>query len=496
MAVLGVGAACASVQRAMDSYDMAPNGLTMNEDRLRRALATGRWDSALVRAAQKDKGAPGDRLLRGMYAGLVAYYAGEYERSAGAFERVWELTDDRLTRRLSKEGASLVANDRLLPWTPSPTERLLARHYAMLGFARRGDTGGAAVEARRLVQLLQELDDAGTPIDRDLRALLDYTAAAVFEAAGERNDADVARRNAAALGLADAPRPERDDSATVIVLVEHGWIAHKVERSLSLAFGTRDEIAFYATDDGRRAREAVVEREKAESRAERASARTKTLDMAVDAAPVERLYGLLVDEERDAWYADQWDRPVIVRAAQSTSYLLTLAWPAFVRPEPAPAPMAVTAWSGDALVASDMPVMRADLSGAVVADFRRQRPEIFARALTRAATKYWLSRQAEKKKKWAGALVNAAGDILERADTRSWHLLPGEISLVRLRVPAGTHNLAVNVSDVRRPVPSTLELGAVTVRAGETRLVTGRIWGARGARPPLPVPVRTAADAP
>lgn len=573
--------ACASIHRTIESYSITPSGLPVPDDRLRRTLSLGRWDSAMVRAARKEQGAPGDRLLRGMYAGLVAYYAGDFDRSAGAFERVWAMTDDRVTRKVSKEAASLVTNDRALPWMPSPSERLLARHYAMLGFLRKDDREGAAVEARRLVLLLQELDDQRVPLEPSTRAMLHYVAGAVFEAAGERNDADVAWRNAAALGLPAPERAAREDSATVLVLVEHGWIAHKVQRSVTLGFGTRDEIAIFADDDGRRAHEAVIKRE-AEARkskkgkpvdpdgddaasetleaakeqeeerqgrgvgrrigevlsgvrpgpgagatvsvgtrpptrapsadepvvsprsaplpppvrdpeAMQERERTKVVTVATNASPVERLFGLLAEEERDEWYADQWDRPLFVRSTTNASHVLTIAWPAFARPEPAPRPMAVTAWSGDSLVASDMPLHVASLSDAVVSDFRRQRAAIFARAVARAATKYWLAEQAEKKRKWAGLLVNAAGDLLEHADTRSWHLLPGEVSLVRLRVPAGTHNLAADLADPRSGRPAHVELGRITVRPGETRVVTGRVWGSLLPRSPLATAARTAA---
>ena len=582
LAGTALASACASIHRTIESYSTAPNGLAIPEDRLRRTLSLGRWDSAMVRAAEKDHGAPGDRLLRGMYAGLVAYYAGEYDRSAGAFERVWVMTDDRQTRKLSKEAASLVTNDRALPWMPSPSERLLARHYAMLGYLRHDDIRGAVVEARRLVLLLQELDDQGVPVEASTRAMLHYVAGAVFEAAGERNDADVAWRNAASLGLAVPERAgdaAHDDSATILVLVENGWVAHKVEQSLTLGFGTRDEIALFADEDGRKAHDAVIRREaeaqakeEAKKKSESAQAdstldaakakqkrqeregitgvgsvlsgmagsgggrvsggtrqpdrapqgdepvvaprslpipppvrdpeamdrrereRTKTVTVGTNVSPIERLFGILAEDERDEWYTDQWDRPRFVRSTRNAGYVLTIAWPTFARPEPAPRAMAVSAWDGDSLVASDIPMHVASLSDAVVSDFRRQRAAIFSRAVARAATKYWLSEQAEKKKKWAGLLVNAAGDLLEHADTRSWHLLPGEVSLIRLRVPAGTHTLAADLSDPRRGRPAHLELGQVTVRAGETRIVTARAWGSAFPRPPLPVAPRTAAN--
>jgi hypothetical protein len=403
--------------------------------------------------------------------------------------------------------------------------------------------------------------------------MLHFVAGAVFEAAGERNDADVAWRNAAALGLQVPERAARDDSATVIVLVEHGWIAHKVEQSLTLGFGTRDEIALFADDDGRRAHDAVIRKEAeakaksgekhddsadsalaaarskeqrqrregvtgvsdvitgtrgsptvgggtraparapekgedvtrprsaplppptrdADELARRERERTRTVTVTTNASPVERLFGLLTTEERDEWYADQWDRPMFVRSTTNPGYVLTIAWPAFARPEPSPQPMAVAAYDGDSLVASDIPLHVASLSDAVVGDFRRQRAAIFARAVARAATKYWLAEKAEKKKKWAGLLVNAAGDLLEHADTRSWHLLPGEVTLVRLRVPAGTHTLAATLSDPRRGRPMHLEMGTVTVRAGETRIVTGRAWASALPRPPLPSAPRTVA---
>jgi hypothetical protein len=231
-----------------------------------------------------------------------------------------------------------------------------------------------------------------------------------------------------------------------------------------------------------------------EQRERRDREKSKTVTVTTNVSSTDRLFGLLMDEEREEWYVDRWDRPMFVRSVTDATYVLTIAWPAFARPEPAPAPMAVTAFSGDSLVASDLPLHVASLSDAVVGDFRRQRNAIFARALARAATKYWLSEQAEKKKKWAGVLVNAAGDLLEHADTRSWHLLPGEVSIVRLRLPAGTHTLTAQVADPRRGTPASLELGRIEVRAGETRVVSGRVWAARMPRPQLPVAPRTAGN--
>lgn len=522
--------ACVTLRRAVASYDIAPNGLAAAEDRIRRALAAGSYDSALTRSGRRELGAPGDRLLRNLYGGLVAYYAGDYARSTAAFERAELIVDDRVTRSVTKEATSLVTNDRALPFIPAPTEQLLARHYAMLAYLQRGDTTGALVEARRLVLLLQQLEDRDVPVARETRALLHYVAGVVFEAGGERGDAEVAWRNAARFGLDAAPVAKPgDDSATVLVLVEHGFVAHRVEQSLTIAFGSDEEFAGFASAEARKkARHGHEEQPRPKSRGradsvlvERTGTRTlprlplpasgaplpgpqstqppvtpragdrggpaatspatvSTSAVAVvgDASAAERLLARVLDRNGDAWYVDRWTDRIDVRTVDDATYVLTFTWPAYARPEPAARPVVVRAVDGEVERAHAAPLHVASVSDAVVADFRRQRPAIFARALARAATKYYLSEQAEKKEKWAGILANAAGDLLERADTRSWQLLPGEIALVRLRVPAGTHALDVEVAEGTRR-GARVDLGQVTLRPGELALVSGRVWQPR-----------------
>ena len=50
---------------------------------------------------------------------------------------------------------------------------------------------------------------------------------------------------------------------------------------------------------------------------------------------------------------------------------------------------------------------------------------------------------ASKKGEVAGTIANVGASLLERADIRSWHLLPQEITLMRVRASAGVHNLQV-----------------------------------------------------
>jgi hypothetical protein len=92
----------------------------------------------------------------------------------------------------------------------------------------------------------------------------------------------------------------------------------------------------------------------------------------------------------------------------------------------------------------------------------------------------------DKKGETAGKLANMGASLLERADVRSWHLLPQEVQLFRLALPAGRRSLRVELSS-EGTVPRVVELGEVTVRPGEVTLVPYRLWRDEASVPQLAV---------
>lgn len=264
------GTGCA---RLFSHYDVAPNGLQRRENELRVLLAHGRSDSAFTRLATDERTGPDDELLRSLYMGLLAHYAGEYEASDAALEKAAELAEDRYTKSVSRAALSLITSDRTLPYVPGWTERLLIPYYGALNRLQRGDREGAAVEARRLAALL-ERESSRAPDDRTtpLLAFLRYFTGTVFEAAGEWNDADVAYRNAHRLGgpappwgvpavttntseapdvgpnvppAVPSPAPDRPAArhptdGEVIVLIEQAFVVHRVEQALHLTLHPLD----------------------------------------------------------------------------------------------------------------------------------------------------------------------------------------------------------------------------------------------------------------
>jgi hypothetical protein len=156
-------------------------------------------------------------------------------------------------------------------------------------------------------------------------------------------------------------------------------------------------------------------------------------------------------------------------------YLLRVAWPAYRWTSRAPGSATLLDSRGDTLGA----LRFADVSSAVVQDFRRELPLVVARTIARGAVKAALTRaaehEAEEKHEALGDIVGVLGNIgnvlLERADTRSWHLLPGAVGVAHVRVPAGEHTLRVQLPSGRE-----LALGTLTLRSREMRVVSARSW--------------------
>ena len=441
-----------AVRAARMYYDASPTGTEARESGLRHTLASGAFARALDDVSSRDEAAPRDRLLRSLYHGIVAYYAGDYERSAKALRSADEMAEDRYTKSVSRGALSLVSNDLVLPYMPGHTERLLVHYYGALSYLRRDDIRGAAVEARRLSQLLEEFDERSDPADRSTRAFLRYFAGAVFEAAGERNDADVAYRNAAELAPESSlPRAQRPPpgAGEVVIVLERGFVAQRVEENLHIEVieSERDGLANGRGSHGDSGEGWVIGR----------------LLRQITSAPDSGVYRTSGSRHLRRERFDGEDVEEL---------MLKVAWPVFLRPLRETAPATLVA-PGD--VSAPFTLV-ADISDGIVADYRRQRVALLTRTVARAAVKLAAAEAAEEKKGKGGRFVaTLAGAVLEHADTRSWHLLPADVALTRLSLPAGQHHLTVRLGD-EGDSTRVIDLGIVDVTAGGMAFMSARLW--------------------
>jgi hypothetical protein len=449
---------CATLRTTLSGYATGADGIARPQQRLRDALSRGDFKAAL--AWRED-----DALLKQLDVGIASYYAAQFARSAAVLDSAALLADDRITASLSKDALALVTSDLARPYQPRRTERLFIPYYAMLAYARLEQWEDAAVEARRLSSLLAQYADDRDDRERSLHAALHELAGAVFARAGERDDAEVAYRAARALVPAFAGADGAEERATseagggslansttgeVLVVVERGYVAHRVTETMQLDFDTDGGDSLRMRDGGWGSRDArgVVH----------ASVQPTGRPLPLPTFIPVRHRRAEVDDD---------------------DYHMTVAFPA-LRSSVRPWGTLVRAGATSDSLGRTGVVARLDDASA--ADERRERTAIVVRAAARAAAKYAVVKAVrDRKGDVAGTLANLGASLLERADVRSWHLLPSEITLVRLRLPAGPQRVALRIGE--GALVRTVEVGTVTVRAGSVEVAPVRLWQA-----PLPAP--------
>jgi hypothetical protein len=437
---------CATLGSTLNGYFTGSEGIARPQQRLRDALS--RRDFAAVLAWHED-----DELLRRLNVGIASYYAAQFTRSASVLDSAALLADDRVTASLSKDALALATNDLARPYQPRRTERLFIPYYAMLAYARLEQWEDAAVEARRLSSLLAQYADGRDERERSLHAALHELAGAVFTRAGESDDAAVAYRAARALVRSYATldratshtiddvgiAPVDSGTGEVLVVVERGYVAHRVTETMELDLGGRDRDSVRVPDGGWNVAHGMKELPGGPL-----SAPTYV--------PVRSHHVDVGDDDDD--------------------YHMTIAFPA-LRSASRPWGALVRAGAAGDTLGSGGVVAHVD--DATAADARRELGAIVARATARAAAKYALVKAVrDRNGDVAGTLANLGASLLERADVRSWHLLPSELTLVRLRLPAGPQRVTLRIGDGAQA--RTAEAGTTLVRAGSVTLLPVRLW--------------------
>jgi hypothetical protein len=399
---------------------------------------------------------------------LVEHYAGYYESSNARLQAIDIEIEDRFTKSVSKAALSLLSSDRVLAWTPGRFERPMIHVYGALSYLSLDDFDEAAVEARRLSRLLDDMGEGDLDADEsDVYRTLRYFAGAVFEAAGEGNDADVAYRYA---GLDDesSRTGSRAGTGDVVLLLESGFVANRVEQSVNLVLNAED--ARYLRSGSDRARYHAAS---CLSRTRLANAyQSFGLSTAADDCRRPR---------RDRHSGDEDDGGV--------AYLLRVAWPVMHRSIDAfpvghvyaSAGSTATTLAGRDVESATMAdvgaeaLLAADLSGAAISDFNSRAAGMLVKSVARAAVKYAVVDAVADDSEVVQVLGNAVTALLERADTRSWTLLPSNLHIVRLSLPEGTHQIVVELDESRVAQPALI-LDGVHVEADRVSVVSARAW--------------------
>jgi hypothetical protein len=479
-AILPLLTGCATLRATLGGWERGPEGIALPQQRLREMLSRGDFDAAL--AWHED-----DALLGALTAGASSYYAAKYAHSGAILDSAALIADDRITASISKHALSLLTNDMARPYQPRRTERLFVAYYGMLSYTQLGAWEDAAVEARRMVSLLAQYEGDRDDAERPLHAAMQYLAGAVFERAGEKGEAAVAHRAAHSMarGIPAKARPGLDGDGEVLVVVERGFVAHRTTATIAIRLEDEERDSIRSERVwGRVARRFAERIEGVEAPA------APTADPAPARAPLPASAMAFAPRAAIAMARQAESVPRMSPRRRVREHdddddsRLSIAFPRLQR--------TARAWPGALRLIADgagTPEVRvtASVDAAALADERRERLGLVTRAVARAAVKYAVTKAVKDKKgEVAGTVAQLGANLLERADVRSWHLLPQELELLRLRVPPGSRVLWLEVGSGE--AARQIQIPNVEVTAGRVTIVPIRLWpGSRLERVPTEI---------
>ena len=414
-------------------------------EEVRIAFEQGDFDGALVELDADGKGQA--KLPYLFERGLITHYGDLFDESNRTFELAEITSDDLYTKSVSREAVSLVTSDNLRSYAGSQYERLLIHYYRAFNYVYLDMPDDALVECRKASGLLQFYADADENYEFVGAAFIAYLSGILYEWAGDWNDAFIAYRWAEraykqyeqALGIPfpqdigeslvrlarqlgfqeeferyaaiyGEPSAGDPDSGELILLYETGFVPPKIEENIVFPILKVDPIVQADADrDEKKVRE----------------------------------YGRTLIRRRNRRYKEV-----------EIEYLLRVAIPAYRSNRPR-----IVGIDASSAYGGVSGVLVEDIEAAAMKTFESELPTIMLRTVVRGVLKYLGFRRANQEGETVGRLVNLLNVATESADTRSWQTLPNQIFLVRMRLPAGTHNITLSFSDRtnRRVKTDTLE---------------------------------------
>lgn len=417
---------CAGTAALMQEVDTA-----IGRGEYRSAIATLRNNHELYGSTSS--------VLYNLDLGLLYHYLGEPDSSIKFLLLAEREMEDLYTKSITGQFLSFVVNDNLLPYEGEDHEKVLVNLFLALNFAQKGDIDAALVEARKVDLKLREYTrryDGKNTYKED--PFLRYLTGALYETAGEINDAFIAYRN--------AYRTYKDSEET---------------------YGTSPP-SFLLDDIVRTATLMRFEEERLE---------------------FEKLGGHPYDRRRQqhegsvlvVTYVGKGPRKIQIRPSVSIAdtagiiHTFQIALPKFQPRYFGGRVYEVILTSGHDTIASKADVAHniTAIAGKALDD---RITNIYLKSGGRAVLKFLAAEKAKSDlKKNQSKLVNILGSIAidaviaatEQADTRMWRTLPAQIHLSRIHAPAGEYICTVNANDGA----FTLRNVPVTVKPGKTSLV-------------------------
>lgn len=354
-----------------------------------------------------------DELLHHLNKGTLLSLQGNYVESNKHFDVAKSLMEKLNAISVTEQAASVTVNDTMKAYEGLPSEQLMVYSFEALNYLQMDNLEDAAVEARQFdvkQGLIAEKNKGAKYLSG---AFVRYLNGMVYEAAGERDEARIEMQKALEGYKAQnsgfpVPQKLREDLAR-----------------LNSGKPAASEVVFILHNG----------------------------------------LGASVDENNIRVV-----NPYYNPAQSKDLMMLSLAVPKFVKRS---LPVDHVVLSSNASSATSEVVE--DVNGIAEKSFNDRLPTIIARGVARMVVKN-VAAKAAKDKVGDNALFNFVADVAtnasERADTRSWSLLPGNIQMARLALPAGKHDVTATYYSAYGNIVGTREFKGVEVRPGRKVFVS------------------------
>ncbi len=378
--------------------------------------------SALA-ALEKQSHSNRDLFLYAANKAMLLRMLGKFRQSNEEIEKSKAIIEKYSAISVSEQTSSFIINDATRTYIGTPVEQLMLHIYAALNYLEMDDLDGARVEILqadiRLRTLMQ--DDPNSPLSIDPFAR--YLSGIIYEDLGEWSDAMIAYRKAY----------EAYQAHAALYAIA---IPKQLERSLILMadkVGLDNERQKYEDEFGLRL---------ADFQAVNNADTELVLIFNNGLAPIKRETSIQILEP-------------------DSGQLIRISLPYYQKRDAIIAGARLLLKNDRELVTKTEKVE--DISSLEIETLNSQMAAITARALARAVAKHKMAKEAGQQNGLAGLIVNIAGVLTERADTRSWLTLPAEIQIARLRAPAASYSARIELLDHNNNIIFQRSLGKVVL---------------------------------
>jgi len=351
-----------------------------NLTKARNDFYSGRANQASEVLSNPDDVSSRDRLLFFMDKGLILHYLGKYDESIDVLLDATKLMEEQDIVNAGQQAGSLVTSEWLTDYKGEYAERLFVHTYLMMDYLVIGQYEDALVEAKQALKLYDQYPDA-CKNDYFTRALI----AQCFESVGDINGAYIEYKKLA---------QSMPDPAAVAAKFY----------SLGMQLGFGDEVEPYQKYLGGR----ETDWKNTENTSE------VIVFVSQGRSPVKIPHNIVLPPSIRFSFSTYSDR--------GHHY-----YPPEIR---------MTASAGN------VSMVTTDVGGVLKDSLQERLAQIIAKETARAAAKEVIARSVKDDD--VEILVRIVLFLMEQPDTRCWETLPGFLTMVRIPVSPGPHQVCVN----------------------------------------------------